>query len=259
ENMRQNTVEVALSRCRNRLYAAVPRRDRRVATGADREDRPAASRSPGEGVRRVVERKSLGARHQQGGWPLARRDQAAPREGEARRVAIAAGWCRVSQHDLDFWRFSRELDAAWLRQRLHTTMSASRAGIDEAPLLRELEDADPLAAPPRRNVITALREVCAFWPGRLVLATAALLLLLIGSQLGRMVQGRPGSRVAAIPPRPIYVPDDGGERTLGIAASVKPASKAKFREAMRFYSSADFSDQALPLLREAVAEDPAND
>lgn len=165
----------------------------------------------------------------------------------------------MSQHDLDFERFSRELDAAWLRQRLHTTMSASRAGIDEAPLLRELEDADPLAAPPRRNVITALREVCAFWPGRLVLATAALLLLLIGSQLGRMVQGRPGSRVAAIPPRPIYVPDDGGERTLGIAASVKPASKAKFREAMRFYSSADFSDQALPLLREAVAEDPAND
>ncbi len=165
----------------------------------------------------------------------------------------------MSQRDPDFERFSRELDAEWLRQRLHSTMSTLPAGIDEEPLLRELEDADPLGASPRRNVATALREVLALWPGRLVLAAAAVLLLLLGSQWGRMVQDRPGPRVAAIPPRPIYIPDDGAERALGIAAAVKPTSQAKLREAMRLYSSANFSEKALPLLQEAVAVDPAND
>jgi len=165
----------------------------------------------------------------------------------------------VSQRDPGSERFSRELDAEWLRQRLHTTVSASRDGIDEQSLLRELEDADPLGASPRRNVIAALREVLALWPGRLVLAAAAVLLLLLGSQWGRMIQSRPNPSVSAIPPRPIYIPDDGGERALGIAASVNPASKAKFREAMRFYSSADFPEKALPLLQEAVVADPAND
>ena len=165
----------------------------------------------------------------------------------------------MSQRDPGFERFSRELDADWLRQRLRTTASPSHDGIDEASLLRELEAADPLGASPRRSVIAGLREMLAFWPGRLVLAAAAVLLLVIGSQLGRMVQDRPGPRVAAIPARPIYIPDDGGDRTLGIAGSVKPASRAKFREAMSFYSSADFPEKALPLLQEAVVADPVND
>jgi tetratricopeptide (TPR) repeat protein len=46
---------------------------------------------------------------------------------------------------------------------------------------------------------------------------------------------------------------------LGIGAAVKPEAEGKFREAMAFHAAPDFSQRALPLLREAVALDPEYD
>ena len=110
----------------------------------------------------------------------------------------------MRRDDSDFERFSRDLDAEWLRQRLQSTTVASRAAIaGEESLLRELEEADPLAPPARRTMMDAVRELLSLWPGRLVFAAGLSMMLALGFLLGRIPHDRPQTHLAAIPPRPI--------------------------------------------------------
>ena len=173
----------------------------------------------------------------------------------------------MSQDHADFARFSQELDAEWLRQRVHNLVATSTPVIDEDALVRALGQADPLAESPRPRWRETIAAVLGSWPARLSLAGAACALVIIGAAVGRLAPL--GSldqsvRVSQLrgtmdvqPPVPVYTP----ERTprLGMTASVKPDSDRQFHEAMAFYGTADFPTRALPLLRAAVTEDPSND
>lgn len=173
----------------------------------------------------------------------------------------------MSLDHADFARFSRELDAEWLRQRARDVVAISTPVIDEDDLARALGQADPLAETARRGWLETIAAVFGSWPARLSLAGAACALVIIGVVVGRLVPMGPldqSVRVSQLrgtadvqPPVPIYTP----ERTprLGMTASVKPGSDRQFHEAMAFYGTSDFPARALPLLRAAVSEDPSND
>lgn len=152
----------------------------------------------------------------------------------------------------------RELDDLWLRRELRgAPETPPMTAADEARLLAALVDADPLAEPQSRWR-EALRQVVAGWPGRFAVGAAACAFVLIGFFGGQLVSrdAAPGGGVIA--PRPIYEPDDGSLH-LPAAAPVKPASEAKFKQAMATYGAPDFPTRAEPLLLEAVAADPSND
>ncbi len=158
----------------------------------------------------------------------------------------------------EFLRFSRRLDAEWLREQLKQRVPPMSASA-EATLLAELERAGPLGAAPR-GWRPALRDALGTWPGRLVFASVACAFLLVGVFFGRATVG---DRLVkgGISPTPVETPDykPGQGRGLGIAGPVKPESERKFQAAMAFYGSADFAAKAFPALREAVTLDRAND
>ena len=173
----------------------------------------------------------------------------------------------MSLDHADFARFSRELDAEWLRRRARNVVAASTPVIDEDELARALGQADPLGETARPGWLEMVSAALGSWPARLSLAGAACALVLVGIILGRLApvgQLYQGVRVGQFrgatdvqPPVPVYTP----ERTprLGMMASVKPESDRQFHEAMAFYGNPDFPARALPLLRAAVTEDPFND
>ena len=166
----------------------------------------------------------------------------------------------MSSDDREFPRFSRRLDEEWLRVRVVATMAPP--AVDQTALLRSLSTADPLGEEPDIGWMQALRVVASAWPGRLVLASAAFALLLAGVFIGRVgdlsSRALSRSRIAAVPPLPQYTPESAGGG-LGIAASVKPESAQSFRDAMALYGTPDFAARALPLLRQAVAQDATNE
>lgn len=164
----------------------------------------------------------------------------------------------MSPDDRDFQRFSRQLDDEWLRERLRRAMPDLVGAVEEEELARALMEADPLAPSHRSGWLVRMREALTFWPGRLAVAGATAALLLIGFVLGRVPMGRPAVQLAVSPPpKPAYQLEQG--RGLAIGPAVKPGSERRFREAMAFYDDPDFQAKALPLLRDAVAEDPSND
>ncbi|MBI3636097.1 MAG: hypothetical protein HY216_07760 [Candidatus Rokubacteria bacterium] len=152
------------------------------------------------------------------------------------------------------------LDRAWLRRELRGVPDASPiTAVDEAELLAGLIAADPLAER-ETGWREALRQVIAGWPGRIAVSAAACALVTVGFLGGQLVvrDGAPG--VGVIPPRPIYEPDDGSSLpNLPAAATVKPESEAKLKQAMAAYGAPDFPVRAAPLLVQAVAADPSND
>jgi len=161
----------------------------------------------------------------------------------------------------DFERFSRALDAEWLRARLQTGERAEMSATEADGLLAALSAADPLASP-RETWFSAIRAALTSWPGRVSLAAMACALVLLGVAIGWNVRGPGDGRVALDGEltKPAYRAEEGrAGSALGMGALVKPESESKFRAAMVFYTSADFATQALPFLREAVAADALND
>lgn len=163
----------------------------------------------------------------------------------------------------DFPRFSRELDAEWLRQRVRAT-TALTSTIDEEALTRALGQADPLAQTAEPGWLASVAESLRPWPARLGVAGIACALVLFGIAIGRLVPTdtarvgtAPLASVSAAPPVPRYSPEPVSR--LGMSAPVKPESERRFQEAMTFYGAADFGTRALPLLRAAVSADPSND
>ena len=158
----------------------------------------------------------------------------------------------------DFERFSNHLDQEWMRDRLRATLSGPDDAT-EAELLRAVGRADPLAKEgPAARWWESLRLLLAPWPARVSVGAAVVVLLLIGVVVGRGLDGRGDARVTqGLPPLPTYTPD--ARVSLGVGPATNPHSQEKFREAMRFHPTRDFPAKALPLLREAVALDPAND
>ncbi len=165
----------------------------------------------------------------------------------------------MSPDERDFEQFSERLDEEWLRERLRL-LGAPTATIEEDALVRALAGADPLGEGPRPGWFTALREALGVWPGRLAFAGVAGTLVLVGFVLGRVVEPLARARgLTGVPPLPIYSAEGRSASGLGIGALIKAESERKFREAMAFYGTPEFPAKALPLLREAVAQDPSND
>lgn len=160
----------------------------------------------------------------------------------------------------DFERFLRALDAEWLRARLRTGERVEVSPEEADGVLAALVAGDPLASP-RETWLDAIRAALASWPGRVSFAAVACALVLLGVAIGWGVRGPGETRVVLEGElaKPAYRAEERHAGSLGIGAPVKPASEGKFREAMAFYTSADFAVRALPLLREAVAADALND
>lgn len=166
----------------------------------------------------------------------------------------------MSTSDPEFERFSRRLDEEWVRERLRTVAPPPLALEGAEDLVRDLESADPLAEPVRAQWLDAARAALGFWPARLALGTAVVVLLVAGFVAGRVAQeGGRGRVVTALPPLPAYAPESAPGVGLGAVPSVAPGSERKFREAMAFHGTPDFPSRAAPLLDEAVAADPSND
>ena len=166
----------------------------------------------------------------------------------------------MSTDDRDFERFSRRLDEEWVRERLRTVAPPPLALEEAEALGRDLASADPLVQTDHPGWLDAAREALGFWPGRLALGTAVLVLLVVGFVVGRVAhEGSRGRIVAAAPPLPAYEPDGASRARLGAVPSVAPESERKFHEAMAFHGTPEFASRALPLLSDAVASDPSND
>ena len=166
----------------------------------------------------------------------------------------------MSTSDPEFERFSRRLDEEWVRERLRTVAPLPLALEGAEDLVRDLESADPLAEPVGAPWLDAARAALGFWPARLALGAAVVVLLVTGFIAGRVAQeGGRGRVVTAPPPLPAYTPESAPGTRLGAVPSVAPESERKFREAMAFHGTPEFASRALPLLREAVASDPSND
>jgi len=165
----------------------------------------------------------------------------------------------VSSRDRDVEGFSRRLDDEWLRRRLVNTVPTPVRASEEERLVRALAAADPLGEGGWATSLRILRDGLAFWPARLAVAGVACALVLVGVVLSRALVPPSPVQLAArqAPPLPAYEPTS--SRALGIGAPVKPASQQKFRDAMSRYGAPEFAMWALPLLREAVAADAAND
>jgi tetratricopeptide (TPR) repeat protein len=164
----------------------------------------------------------------------------------------------VSPDDRDFERFARQLDDEWTRERLRA-LAPPLALTEADELVRDLEGADPLGERVRPRWRDALRDAWGSWPGRLALATAVVLLLVVGFVAGRVTLEGRGRALLALPPLPSYAPPGPSGARLGVAPAVAPESERRFREAMAFYGTPDFPARALPLLHEAVAADASND
>jgi tetratricopeptide (TPR) repeat protein len=173
---------------------------------------------------------------------------------------------------LDAEDFGRQLDDQWLREHLRRSLPPPPTDAEVEALAQAAAEADSLGehhrvvlgaarahGDERSHVGAALRDIVAGWPARLVLATAACALLVIGLGFGIVARPLLDRHLVgfAPPPKPPYSAESRPE--LGVVAPVKAESERRFREAMKYYSDPDFARRALPLLRQAVEADPTND